>query len=266
MNRRRSSLNAWLFLVPALAVYLAFVVWPIAQSFVISLFRWSGTGEMRFAGLDNFRRLAADPVFWTSLLHNVVLLVLSLVIQVPLALFLAVLLSGRVFARGLFRTVYFVPMILPTVVIGLVWTQFYLPFDSDGLLVRILNALALPFPRAGFLAGDANVALLAIVAAICWRFTGFHMVLLMAGIETIPEELYEAARIDGANAWQLFRHVTLPSISHVLRISAVLSIVGSLKYFDLVYVMTRGDVPYPHATDLVTTYMYKTAFQQTEYG
>jgi raffinose/stachyose/melibiose transport system permease protein len=152
------------------------------------------------------------------------------------------------------------------VTLGLLWRQFYLPAESGGLVASVLASSGLAAPRGGFLGDGAVGALVALIATISWRYVGFHMVLFMAGIETIPEELYEAARIDGAGAWQAFRHVTLPSITHVVRISAVLSIVGSLKYFDLVYVMTRGDGPHPHATDLVTTYMYKTAFLEARYG
>jgi len=266
MSRTFRSKTVWLFLAPALASYLAFVVVPIVQSFAVSLFDWPthAVSPTRFVGLENYARLIQDGVFWKALSHNVVLLVLSLVIQLPIAIFLAALLSGRVFGRGFFRTVYFTPMVLPTVVIALLWRQMYLPAESQGLLVQLLEWLRLPSPADGFL-GDARLALLSVIVTISWRYVGFHMVLFMAGIEGIPEELYEAARIDGANAWQSFRHVTLPLLAPVIRISAVLSIVGSLKYFDLVYVMTKGGPP-EHVTELTTTYMYQIGIDQQTIG
>jgi raffinose/stachyose/melibiose transport system permease protein len=266
MNPSARKSMVWLYLAPALVFYLAFVIGPIGQSFAVSFFDWDGIGPMRYVGLDHYARLATDGIFWKSLGRNFVLLALSLVIQLPLACLLAVLLSGRVLFRGLFRTFYFAPMILSTVVIGVVWAQIFLPAESGGLLTRLLGFVGLPVPAGGFLGTSGWLALLSLIIAISWRYIGFYMVLFMAGIEGIPEDLYEAARIDGAGPWSLFRHVTLPSLGRVIRISAVLSIVGSLKYFDLVWVMTRGDGPWPHATDLNTTYMYKTAFMAHEYG
>ena len=290
MNRYSRRMTVWLFLVPAIVFYAAFVVLPIVQSFGVSLFEWPtlSARPTRFVGLYYYAKLVTDVIFWKSLLHNIVLLVLSLVIQLPLAIFLAVLLSGRIFARAFFRTAYFIPMILPTVVIAIVWRQIYFPATSDGLLVRMLDWLALPSPANGFLGdsrgiiegllslwgipapqggfwSDPSLALISVILTISWRYTGFHMVLFMAGIESIPEEMYEAARIDGANSWQLFRYITLPSLAPVIRISAVLSIVGSLKYFDLVYVMTRGGPP-EHATELMTTYMYQVGIDRYDGG
>ena len=257
MNRSARRTTVWLLLVPALLFYLALVLWPILQSFHVSLFRWQiiSPSPDRFVALDNYVRLSADPIFWKALSNNALLVVLSLAVQLPMALFLAVLLSGRVFARGFFRTAFFTPMILPTVVIGVLWTQIYLSADFGGLAVTLLDALGFDTPKGGFLE-HRDFTFLAVFLTISWRYVGFHMVLYMAGIESIPEELYEATRIDGAGAWQRFRHVTLPLLSPVIRISAVLSIVGSLKYFDLVWVMTRGDLA-DHASELMTTYMYR---------
>ena len=266
MNRRTFSSQAWWFLAPALAFYLAFFALPILQSFAVSLFEWStlAARPTRWVGLDNYARLVHDAVFWKALAHNAALVVLSLAIQLPLALFLAALLSGRVRGRVFFRTAFFAPMILPSVVIALVWQQMYFPEIAQGLFAQVFRVLGIPGPENGFL-GDASTAMLAMVVTVSWRYTGFHMVLFMAGIETIPEDLYEAARVDGAGAWSQFRHVTLPSLAPVIRISAVLSIVGSLKYFDLFWVMTRGGPP-EHATELMTTYMYKTAFDEYRGG
>jgi raffinose/stachyose/melibiose transport system permease protein len=259
--QRRSWSAALGFLLPALALYLLFVILPVAQSVCYSLFRWDGvTGRMSFAGLANYGWLARDPVFWRALWHNVLLVVLSLAIQLPIAMGLAVLLSYVRRGRGLLRTAYFAPMVLPTVAIGLLWGFIYQP--ERGLIDRFVS-LFTEHEAFGWL-GEPNAALLAVIAAVCWRYIGFHMVLFMAGVESIPAQLYEAGRIDGAGEWQLLRHITLPQLLPVVRMSAVLSIVGSLKYFDLIWVMTKGGPA--HASELVATYVFKTGIESQQVG
>jgi raffinose/stachyose/melibiose transport system permease protein len=262
-SSRHENQTALAFLAPALLLYTVLVVIPILESCAISLFRWDGYSiSMDFIGLANFKELIRDYIFWKALYHNFVLVVLSLAIQIPIALVLAAILAGRVRGRSLWRTIYFAPMILPTAVIGIIWGYVYHPVD--GLLNQGLQHIGLGMLCRGWL-GNAGTALLAVVAVVCWRYTGFHMVLLMAGMETIPEELYEAARMDGASAWQRFVHVTLPLSRRFIRISAILSIVGSLKYFDLIYIMTEGGPP-DHATELVSTYMFKQGILADRWG
>lgn len=257
---RRTQPAAYLFLAPAAACYLAVVVVPILRSMYLSFFRVDLVSA-QFVGLDNFARLLADELFWYSLLHNLILMVLSLAIQLPVALFLAALLSGRVIGRTVFRTAYFMPMMLSTVVIGLVWREL---FRTDLGLVN--SALRTVFGRgaAPDWFGNGALALITVILAISWRYVGFYLVLFVAGIEGIPEELYEAARIDGAGAWASFRHVTLPGLRRVIAIAVLLSVVGSLKYFDLVYIITQGGPG--GATELMTTYMYNQAFAVGSFG
>lgn len=257
----RECLISWALLAPAIIFYGLFVLLPIAQSAAYSLFDWSGVGaEKMFISLENYAWLCRDPVFWRALRNNFLLVLLSLVIQLPAAMGLAVLLSYLRRTRSLFRTILFAPMMLPAVAVGLLWSFIYLP--GDGLLDRFL-ALFSNHVAFGWL-GRSDMVLPAVIAAICWRHTGFHMVLFIAGIESIPEELYEAARLDGASEWQVFRRITLPMLLPVTRVSAVLSIVGSLKYFDLIWVMTRGGPA--HASELVATYVYKTGIEAQEFG
>ena len=248
------------FFLPTLLVYALFVLLPIFLSIWLSFFRWDGITQPRFVGLANYFRVLQDSVFWRALGHNFVLVVLSLVIQLPLALLLAVLLSRRVLGRAVFRTVYFMPMVLPTAAIGLLWSVVYLP--GTGILDRAIGLFVdgFSFPWLG----SQQTVLLAVVVAVCWRYTGFHLVLFMAGLESIPEALYEAARVDGASEWQIFRHVSLPLLLPVARISATLSVVGSLKYFDLIYVMTGGGPA--HASELVATYMFKQGITGCQVG
>lgn len=259
--RARSRPIALLFLAPAVLVYAVFVILPIVQSGFYSFVEWDGvTGHTRFVGLANYAWLVRDPVFWQALWHNFLLVVLSLAVQLPIAIGLAVLLSYVGRGRGLLRTAYFAPMVLPTVAVGLLWSFIYLP--GDGLLDRFVSLFA--EHRAFGWLGGTQTALLAVVAAICWRYIGFHMVLFIAGVESIPRSLYEAARLDGAGEFQLLRHVTLPLLAPVVRISAVLSIVGSLKYFDLIWVMTKGGPA--HASELVATYVFKTGIEKQQLG
>ncbi len=238
--RTRPNRNlAYLFLLPAAVVYLLVVVLPIVRSAMKSL--TSQSPEL-FIGLTNSHRLLHDHGCWQSLFHNVILLVLSLLIQLPLALLLAVLLSARPLGHRLFRAGFFMPMMLSTVVIALLAREIFRP--DLGLVNSALAALHIPGPDWF----GQSLALLTVIIAISWRFTGFHMMLFIAGIQSIPEDLYEAARIDGAGDWACFRHVTLPCLSRVIGISALLSVVGSLKYFDLVYIITAGGPA--HASEL----------------
>jgi raffinose/stachyose/melibiose transport system permease protein len=260
---RRDHRAALPLLAPALILYSLLVVLPIAQSFIISLYEWNGYSEsMTLVGPRNFGEVVSDAVFWKALWHNAVLVVLSMAIQIPIALVLASLLAGKLRGRAFWRTVYFAPMILPSAAIAIIWGYVYHPVD--GLLNQGLGALGLGSLCRGWL-GSADTALLAVVAVICWRYTGFHTVLLMAGMETIPEDLYEAARMDGASSWQCFTRITLPLSKRFIAISAVLSIVGSLKYFDLIYLMTEGGPP-DHATELVSTYMFKQGLLLDRWG
>ncbi len=259
----RTRIVPYVYILPALAIYALFVILPIGESFRLSLLRWPAAGAApEFAGLDNFRQLLLDRVFWSALWHNVMLLALSLLVQLPVAMAVAVLLSYPMRGRWLFRTVFFAPMIMPSVAIAVLWSYIYLP--ERGLLDQAIRIFDSGF--GGDWLGSPDTAMLCVFITICWRYVGFHMVLFMAGIAAIPEELYEAARIDGAGEWQAFRHITLPMLRPVIAVSATLSIIGSLKYFDLVYMMAGGAPE--RARELMATYVYRLAFDsgQGRYG
>jgi len=253
----------YLYLAPALAIYALFVIMPIGEAFRLSPFRWpSAVSEPRFVGLANYRDLIHDAVFWSALWHNLLLLVLSLFVQLPIALTLAVLLSYPIRARWLFRTVFFAPMVMPTVAIAVLWSYVYLP--ERGLLDQVIRVFDKGF--GGNWLGSPTTAMLCVFVVICWRYVGFHMVLYMAGIAAIPPALYEAARIDGASEWGTFRHVTLPMLRPTIHVSVTLSVIGALKYFDLVYMMAGGA---PETSrELMATYVYRLAFEggQGRYG
>ena len=188
-----------LFLAPALLLYSLFVLYPIAQSLRYSLYDWNGLESLdHFVGLDNFRRAFNDPLFRDAVRHNAIIVLLSLALQIPCALGLAVLLNARLPGRALLRTLFFAPYVLSEVVTGVVWRQILRP---DGLLDHILNGIGADGLVHEWLA-DPKVVLYSLFFVISWKYFGFHMILLLAGLQQIPKELGEAAAIDGASAWQ----------------------------------------------------------------
>ena len=239
------------FLAPALLLYGVFVLYPIVQSLRYSMYDWNGLESLdHFVGLDNFRRAFHDPLFRDAVRHNAIIVLLSLAIQIPCALGLAVLLNARLPGRALLRTLFFAPYVLSEVVTGVVWRQILRP---EGLLDHILDGAGAGGLVHEWLA-DPNVVLYSLFFVISWKYFGFHMILLLAGLQQIPKELGEAAAIDGASAWQRFRHVTLPLLGPTLRVSIFLSIIGALQLFDLVWVTTKGGPIGSSST--MATYLY----------
>lgn len=225
-----------LFLLPALLLYVFFVLYPVAQSIRFSFWDWNGLTEPSPVGLDNFARAFSDPDFLEAMTHNGIIIVLSLLLQLPVALGLAVLLNQKLKGRGLLRALFFAPYILSEVVTGVVWRQIYRP---SGLLDQILIGVGAEGAVREWLA-DPDIVLYSLFFVISWQYFGFHMVLMLAGLQQIPGELKEAAAMDGGSSWKIFRHVTLPLLMPTVRVSMFLSIVGALQLFDLVWVVTRG--------------------------
>lgn len=268
--RRRATLRlttearitAVVFLLPAVLVFAVVVVWPVIQSARYSMYSWNGLGPLSdFVGLDNYRQLLADPIFWKALGNNIFILLWSLAVQIPLAVMLAILLTGRIKGLGFFRTVYFSPFVLSSVVVGLLWQWVYNP--SFGLANSLLGSIGLEQLKSSWL-GSERTVMASIMVVSTWRDLGFYVVILVAAIQGIPEELYSAAKVDGASGWQLHRYITVPLLRRTLLTVSVLSTIGALQFFDLVWVMTGGG-PY-HSSEVVTTYMFKMAFQLRDWG
>ncbi|MFT4005781.1 MAG: sugar ABC transporter permease, partial [Lacrimispora sp.] len=249
-----------MFVLPALFVYGTFNVLGIVKTFYYSTMEWKGISSNRvFIGFDNYIAVAKDLAFWNALKNNIILVFVSTFIQLPGAMLLALLLNARIRFTKFFRTVFFMPMLLSTVATGIMWILFYDP--NFGLLAKVIKGFGLSWSTA-FLQG--TTALPSILFVICWQFIPFYMIIIKAGLTNVPEELYEAAKIDGANSWQCFKRITMPLIMPTLRSSAVLQLVGSLKYFDLFYVM-MGGAP-NSSTELMATYMYKKGFTEFQMG
>lgn len=243
-RRRRGRLErgiSWpsilAFLLPALVLYGTFVIYPIVESTRYSLYEWKGLGPLTdFIGFDNFTRAFRDPLFRDALRHNGIIIGLSLVLQLPFALALAMLLNTKLPGRGLLRTLFFAPFVLSEVVTGIVWRQILRP---GGLLDQLLTGIGAEGLVRQWLA-DPDTVLYSVFFVVSWKYFGFHMILMLAGLQQIPKELGEAAMIDGASPWQRFRHVTLPLLGPTVRVSVFLSIIGALQIFDVVWVTTKG--------------------------
>ncbi len=247
------------FLAPALLLYAVFVLTPVGKSIHNSFLYWSSPllGP-EFCGLRNFRQLLSDSVFWLALRNNLFLLLGSLLVQLPIALGIAMLLHYPIWGRAFFRTVFFTPMIIPTAAIAVLWQYLYEP--QNGVFSAIIRLFKTDFTYAWL--ATPGTSLLWIFITICWQYIGFHTVLFMAGLTAIPDELYEAARLDGASEWQICRRIILPCLKPTIAVSATLSIIGSLKYFDLVYLM-GGGLP-ETSREVLATYIYRLAFDENQ--
>ncbi len=262
-SMRQSKLTPYLLVAPAALFFAIYVLYPIVHTCILSAYSWSTVNPVKiFVGLDNYARLLQDEYFLISLKNNLLFVVWSLIIQLPIALLLAVAVGTASRTHRFLRTLVFGPFVVPIVAVGLIWTTFYNP--SFGAANSILVHLSPVFEHRGWLSDPPWAVIYAIIFVSCWRFTGFHMMVLLAGLQAIPDELYEAARIDGANSWQAFRGVTLPLMRRIMAIDALLITVGSVKIFDLNWVMTQGGPN--HASEVLATYMYTCGFSDDRMG
>ena len=249
------------FLLPALALYAFFVIYPITQSIRYSFFDWNGLETLTdFVGLENFRTALSDPSFIQAMQHNAIILGLSLLIQIPFALGVAVMLNQNLRGRAMLRMFFFAPYILSEVVTGVVFRQILRP---DGFADRALAGVGGESLVQTWL-GNPEIVLYTIFFVVSWKYFGFHMILLLAGLQLIPQELDEAAAIDGATWWQRFRFVTFPLVGPTLRVSVFLSIIGSIQLFDLVWVMTKGGPV--NASSTMATYLVDWGFRRSQFG
>jgi raffinose/stachyose/melibiose transport system permease protein len=249
--------SALLLLAPALIIFVTLVVYPLLNTVWLSLFDYGLTNPVRrFVGLGNYLELMRDGVFWLSLKNNVIILLGSVIIQVGLGLvFAAVLERGIKRSAIIFRTILFAPMVMSVVAVGLLWQLIYNP--SIGILSKAVTAVGLTPPRQGWL-GDPDIVVYAILGVACWQYTGFMMVLLLAGMQSVANELYDAATIDGANDVQSFWYITLPGIRNVLIVAVLITMIGAFKVFDIVYVLTLGGPA--NASQVLGTYLFQNAF------
>ncbi|WP_208591246.1 carbohydrate ABC transporter permease [Gracilibacillus suaedae] len=265
VRKKKKNKDTWViigFIAPAFIIYGVYVIYSIFMTFYYSTFDWTGIdANMVFVGLDNYIQLFQDDVFWTSIQNNFLLVIASLLTQLPVGLIMALLLFSPIKGMRLFRSVYFMPFLMSTVAIGILFIFIY--EGNYGLLNAILEGIGLESLQTAWI-GKESTAIWAVIATVCWQFAPFYMILFRATMVGIPEELYEAADIDGASGWQRFKSITLPLLKPIIITSAILSVIGSLKYFDLIYVMTGGGPN--NSTELMATYMYKQTFTNFNMG
>ncbi|MDH6182163.1 raffinose/stachyose/melibiose transport system permease protein [Microbacteriaceae bacterium SG_E_30_P1] len=237
---------------PALLIFVGFVIVPIAAAAYYGFFSWQGYGQPTdFVGLRNYITILQDPGFHDALLHNGVIVVLSLVLQAPIAILLALLLNRRMKGQSIIRVLIFVPYVIAEVVVGTGWS---LILQSDGALNNFLDQIGLGAVRQDWLS-DPSIAMGTLMAILVWKYVGFAVIILLAGLQGIPQELYEAAAIDGASYWQIQRRITFPLLGPTIRIWAFLSIIGALQLFDLVYIIWGQYIAPVAGTSTMATYM-----------
>lgn len=252
-----------LFVLPCLLLYIALVFIPILVSFYSAMLDWNGIGTSRFVGLDNFKTMfTQDPVFWPSVGRTLLFALFSMA-EIPIALFIAILISRFVRKPNFWVSSYFLPVILSVVVIGQLWKTIYNPASLGGMLNQVLIAVGLENWTKVWLS-DPKVAIFSLFFVALWQYLGYHVLIQFTGIQNIPSEIYEAARIDGAEGLTADRYITLPMVLPIFKISIVLSVIGSLQAFDMIMVMTGGGPA--HATDVISTHMYNMSFLSMKYG
>ena len=251
-GRVRLRLEIALLTGPAIIVFVGLVIFPVALAAYYGFYKWQGYGPPTdWVGLGNYKVIFTDPTFQQALEHNGLIVVLSLVIQGPLAIFLALLLNQKIRGRALIRVLIFVPYVISEVIVG---TGFSLMLQETGAVNDALHNIGLGFLATDWLA-NPNIALWTLMAIITWKYIGFAVLLMLAGLQSIPGELSEAARIDGASYWKVQRHITLPLLGPTIRIWAFLSIIGSLQLFDLVYIIWGQYISGTAGTSTMATYM-----------
>jgi raffinose/stachyose/melibiose transport system permease protein len=258
-----ATVEPYLFVLPSLVFYVVFLALPIVGAVVISLLNWSGMSmsDIKWAGGDNYIALAHDQVFWQALKHNMIFIAGGASGVVVLGLVLAVLLEQGLRGSNFFRGIFFVPTVVSMVVVGIVFILILSP--EFGLINPLLARGHLQSWQHAWL-GEPLTALPTVIGVDVWKNFGLSMFLFVAGLKNIPSEFYEAASIDGANAWQRFSGITLPSLRPVTAVVVILASINSLKLFDLVYVMTAGGPN--HASEVLTTWMYAQGFMFNNMG
>ena len=252
-----------LFLLPAIILFALFLIYPIFRSAYFSLFNWNGLGPAtKFVGLNNFKLILTDKVFLKAIENSIIIVVLSLAVQLPLALMLAIMVGRDLPGRAFFRSIFFMPYVISEVITGIIWISMFSPDPENGFINALL--ILIPGAHAQNFLGDINQVMACVFLVLSWKYFGLHMLLDMAGLQNIPRELEEAAMIDGANRWQSIWYVTVPLLSTTIRTSVYLSVLGSLTQFNLVWIMTRGGPV--NASEMMATYMYRYSFIRFQLG
>lgn len=260
-SRPKGQLVGFYFVLPALLLYAVFFLYPFLRTIYLSMTDWNGVVTPVFTGLQNYQRLLSDSQMWSSLGNNVIWVVIGTAAPIIIGLFLSVVLWTGARGSLFFRTIYFLPVVVSPVIIGVIWSWIYNPLF--GILNYSLRSVGLGGLAKGWL-GEPSTALYAVLVTAIWSYIGFCVVVLYSGLQKVDSQLVDAAKIDGANAWTRFRHVIIPQISSVLTMVLVYTVIGGFNVFDLVFIMTRGGPA--NASEVIASYTYEKAFQENEVG
>ncbi len=256
----KKNIIAVLFLLPALFFLIVYVLYPIFDVFHLSLFDWNGIDPQKTPiGLGNWKELISDRYFWGAARHNILVLVLSIIVQMPLAITLAFLLDRMGRKAGPLKVIYYLPSLFSSSAVGLLFTFIYNP--RNGIFTTISKLLG---GKTMDVLGKPGTALLAVFTVICWTAVPYYMIFYMAAMAGLPQEIIDAAKIDGASTPQYFFRVVIPMLKNSIKTACTLSMVGSLKYFDLIYIMTEGGPN--NSSDMMATYMYRNTFKSRRMG
>jgi ABC-type sugar transport system permease subunit len=259
--RTRQRLYGYLFILPTVLFFLIFIALPFFRALSISMTEWAGYDQPRYVGLQNFRNLMIDRVFWISIKNTFAFTIGTTVLQTVIPLLVAVLINAGWRGSVFFRTVLFLPVIISFIVSGLLWRMIY---DANfGVLNGLLIAIGLESWTHPWLASPETV-MPAIIVVSLWQSLGFYMLIFFAGLQNIPPELYESASLDGASAWQKLIYVTVPMLWPITTVVIVINIIGGINVFGVIYAMTTGGPN--HASEVLGTYLYVTAFGATGGG
>jgi raffinose/stachyose/melibiose transport system permease protein len=254
--------NPWTyvwFMLPVLLLYIMFFIYPMFSAFAKGFTKWNGLSAAQYNGLANFKHAFADDKFWSSVKNNGYFILFSVFVQVPVIVFFSLLISNVKKLRGLYKTAVFIPSIMSTAVIGILWSFIYEP--DIGLFNLILTKLGL---QPVMWLSDLNWAMLSILITNAWQWTGFYIVMVLASILSIPREIDEAAIVDGASSFQRASKITVPLIMPIISVVIMLSIAGAMKAVDIIIVMTKGGPG--GATDVMATYLIKYGITNVKYG
>ncbi|PDQ35036.1 MAG: hypothetical protein B5766_07865 [Candidatus Lumbricidophila eiseniae] len=257
------NLRIWslIFLLPGLALFIYIVVLPTIQVINSSMYNWSPGQVGTFVGLNNFTQMFADPSFRDALLHTFVLLIGAMIIQIPLGFIFAYLIFRRYIGSAFFQTVFFIPMVLSSVVIALLWTQVY---NQDfGLLNSLLRAVGLGDLTRPWL-GDSSSSLISVVVVVGWQYVGLYMLIFLAALQRIPHSIFEAAEIDGAVGVRQLKSITAPLVIDTLKLSVILVVTGAVQYFNLIWAMTQGGPA--NSSSVLASYMFIKGLQESRLG
>jgi multiple sugar transport system permease protein len=258
-DRREQALIAYLFLLPDVLGLLVFVIGPIIMAFGVSFSDWRLVGTPEFIGLRNYEIILKDPKFGASLGRTILYTVGFVPAVYTISLGMAVLLSRRSYGNFFFRTIYFMPVAMSMVIAGVIWRFMFDP--SNGVINELLSAVGLPTSQW---IGNVQSAMLSVQIVAVWKNVGYFMIILLAGIQDIPADYIEAAEIDGATRWQVFRYIIMPLLRPTSFFVIVILSIGALQAFDQIYVMTRGGPG--QATYTLVMYIYEKAFREWNFG